>query len=330
MDKDKLRGVNLGGWLVLERWITSSLFEGTSAHDEFSLLQEPGGPEKVERHRRDFITEADFRWLAENGANAVRIPVGYWMLDGDDPYVAGISYLDWAMNMAETYRLKVLIDLHAAKGSQNGHDHSGRIGRVDWFRYKGYRQHTIEVLMRLARRYHDAPALWGIELLNEPRLGLIRFFLLRRFYARVYRELIKILRPGTRIVFSDAFAPVLFSGALRRHEDFPPIMDIHWYHPSTMKIGRYFMKLQQRRKDITRFQSQQSVIIGEWSGMLSQEALAGLSEDEKVRLQVEHIDRQLEAYAPAVGWFYWTYKTEHGGIWSFRQQVEDGHLLLTK
>ena len=24
----KLRGVNLGGWLVLEKWITPSLFEG--------------------------------------------------------------------------------------------------------------------------------------------------------------------------------------------------------------------------------------------------------------------------------------------------------------
>ena len=26
-----LRGVNLGGWLVLEKWITPSLFEGLQA-----------------------------------------------------------------------------------------------------------------------------------------------------------------------------------------------------------------------------------------------------------------------------------------------------------
>ena len=29
-----LRGVNLGGWLVLEKWMTPSLFDGTAAADE--------------------------------------------------------------------------------------------------------------------------------------------------------------------------------------------------------------------------------------------------------------------------------------------------------
>ena len=30
----KLRGVNLGGWLVLEKWMTPSLFAGLQAEDE--------------------------------------------------------------------------------------------------------------------------------------------------------------------------------------------------------------------------------------------------------------------------------------------------------
>lgn len=29
-----LQGVNLGGWLVLEKWMTPSLFDGTTAADE--------------------------------------------------------------------------------------------------------------------------------------------------------------------------------------------------------------------------------------------------------------------------------------------------------
>lgn len=29
----KLRGVNLGGWLLLEKWITPSLFDGLDATD---------------------------------------------------------------------------------------------------------------------------------------------------------------------------------------------------------------------------------------------------------------------------------------------------------
>ena len=33
----KLRGVNLGGWLVLEKWITPSLFEGLEAGVKFFI-----------------------------------------------------------------------------------------------------------------------------------------------------------------------------------------------------------------------------------------------------------------------------------------------------
>ncbi len=38
----KLRGVNLGGWLVLEKWMTPSLFAGLKAEDETSYCRELG------------------------------------------------------------------------------------------------------------------------------------------------------------------------------------------------------------------------------------------------------------------------------------------------
>ena len=60
-----LRGVNLGGWLVLERWMTPRLFAGTDAKDEYSFMQTPDAKEKINKHRDTFITEDDFRWLAE-------------------------------------------------------------------------------------------------------------------------------------------------------------------------------------------------------------------------------------------------------------------------
>ena len=31
---DKIKGVNLGNWLVLEKWMSPELFEGTEAEDE--------------------------------------------------------------------------------------------------------------------------------------------------------------------------------------------------------------------------------------------------------------------------------------------------------
>ena len=32
-----VKGVNLGNWLVLEKWMSPALFEGTTAEDEYYL-----------------------------------------------------------------------------------------------------------------------------------------------------------------------------------------------------------------------------------------------------------------------------------------------------
>ena len=37
----------------------------------------------VTAHRDSWITEADFAMMADNGINAVRLPVGYWALARD-------------------------------------------------------------------------------------------------------------------------------------------------------------------------------------------------------------------------------------------------------
>ena len=165
-----LRGVNLGGWLIVEKWMTPSLFADTDAVDEYTFMQTPGARVKLRSHQKNFIREDDFKWMANNGVQAIRIPVGYWLFDGDDPYVSCIGYLDWAFRMAAKYDLQVLVCLHGAPGSQNGHDHSGRIGKALWHQSFAYQQRTLEVLMRIATRYRAHSQFWGLELLNEPRL----------------------------------------------------------------------------------------------------------------------------------------------------------------
>lgn len=325
---NQLCGVNLGGWLVLERWITPSLFAGTDARDEYSLVQTPEGKEKVKWHRRTFIAEEDFKWLSENKVNAVRIPVGYWLFENDEPFTATVSYLDWAMEMAERYRLKVLIDLHALKGSQNGKDHSGRIGKAGWFDDPTHKQETIALLREIAERYNHSPALWGIALLNEPKVGLFSFFKLKKYYREAYDALRPLLRSGTHIVFSDGFLPRLFAGTIAKNSTVTAVMDVHWYQFGKANLGKYLKKLSSRPGQIARLQKKQPIIIGEWSGVLSHETLQGLSKEERTHLQKRHIEKQLEVYSSALGWFYWTYKTEAGGIWDFREQVENGSLLL--
>lgn len=97
----KIRGVNLGNWLVLEKWMSPALFEGTKAEDEDALCRELPRQELIERltaHRGSYITREDFIYISERGLNMVRIPVPHFIFGDDpvycEPYVPCIEYLD--------------------------------------------------------------------------------------------------------------------------------------------------------------------------------------------------------------------------------------------
>jgi len=69
----KIHGVNLGGWLVLEKWIKPGLFEGQTAEDEYTLCQALGKEKAtalLKEHRDTWITADDFKWLKARGSAA--------------------------------------------------------------------------------------------------------------------------------------------------------------------------------------------------------------------------------------------------------------------
>ena len=106
---EKIRGVNLGNWLVLEKWMDNNLFSGTQAMDETYLCAELGHDRATERlkvHRDEFITERDFEEIAFMGFNAVRIPVPFFLFEDLGPYVHCYEYLDKAFNWSENTVLK--------------------------------------------------------------------------------------------------------------------------------------------------------------------------------------------------------------------------------
>jgi len=87
--------VNIGGWGVLEPWITPSIFENLDQSlgivDEFTLCQKlPGQAASIlNSHWSTFyrfscfeiadniLRLADFQAIAATGVNTVRIPVGF-------------------------------------------------------------------------------------------------------------------------------------------------------------------------------------------------------------------------------------------------------------
>ncbi|KAM0698195.1 hypothetical protein Q7P36_001660 [Cladosporium allicinum] len=176
---ENIRGVNLGGWLLVEEWITPSLFRSTRAEDEWNLCNTLGKEEclkRLEEHWSSFITRDDFEDMKSAGLNAIRIPIGYWAVDilSEEPYVAGqYPYLIQAVQWSSECGFQVMIDLHGAPGSQNGQDNSGLIGPVLFPSNSSNSDRSLDILRNLTEEFSQdiyGGAVKAIELLNEPRL----------------------------------------------------------------------------------------------------------------------------------------------------------------
>eukprot|EP00538_Stauroneis_constricta_P006413 CAMPEP_0119560032 /NCGR_PEP_ID=MMETSP1352-20130426/13834_1 /TAXON_ID=265584 /ORGANISM="Stauroneis constricta, Strain CCMP1120" /LENGTH=719 /DNA_ID=CAMNT_0007607897 /DNA_START=138 /DNA_END=2300 /DNA_ORIENTATION=- len=150
---NQIRGVNLGGWMVLEPWITPSLFyqflggnETTTAFDTSTFCKVLGPKEanrQLRQHWEAWVTEDIVRKLAYSGAvNSLRLPVGDYMYTPYGPYATreegvacfdgALEYVDQLLDWAYAYGLTVLIDIHAIKDSQNGFDNSGQAMGMSW------------------------------------------------------------------------------------------------------------------------------------------------------------------------------------------------------
>lgn len=175
----KVRGVNLGGWLVLEPWITPSLFDNTGNSaiiDEWTFGQyqdKSTATAALTNHWNTWITQSDFQQIAAAGLNHVRVPIGYWAFDvsGGEPFIQGqLPYLQKAIGWAQTYGLKVIVDLHGAPGSQNGFDNSGqKMSYPEWQSSQSNIDRTNAIIKTLASMFAGQTNVVPIIApLNEP------------------------------------------------------------------------------------------------------------------------------------------------------------------
>ncbi len=331
-------GVNLGGWLVLEKWMTPRLFADVSAQDEYGYslvaMHDATVSARLTKHRDTFVTESDFAWLAEHGVQAVRLPVGYWMFGDESPYQGTAVYVDKAFEWAERYNLRILIDLHGAPGSQNGWDHSGRVGRVGWHMNAANTDRTLAVIERLAIRYGRRPALLGFELMNEPKWTLPKRTL-REYYVRAYDIVRRHSAAETWVVFHDNFRPRRWRRELGRPKFANVYIDTHWYQcfswwdklHGVMWHLRKAEHMAERR--LGHMRRRHPVVVGEWSLALDRRSSARrpaeLSMDD---VYSAYAAAQQRGFRRAAAWFFWSYKTERSDAWSFKMCIEKGWLKL--
>ncbi|KAH9973194.1 glycoside hydrolase family 5 protein [Lactifluus volemus] len=240
----KVRGVSLGGWLVLEPWITPSLFDNTgnpNIVDEWSFaeLQDRNVAQEVlETHWLTWITERDFATIAAAGLNHVRVPIGYWAWDVQEgePYIQGqLPYLRNAVGWAARYGLKVVIDLHGVPGSQNGYafDNSGhRIPFPEWQSSQSNIDRTNNILRLIAAEFAPlADVVSAIQPVNEPAGydGPAVLNAVHQYYLSSY-SIMRQYSANTLQMIHDAFQPLTYWYGWERPPNFQGVaLDTHIY-----------------------------------------------------------------------------------------------------
>ncbi|MBR0414770.1 MAG: cellulase family glycosylhydrolase [Clostridia bacterium] len=175
-----LKGVNAGGWLLTEDWLTpTSLTDelgGENGQYELeAALTKTCGAQKtqvlMETYRDNWWTAQDFENISDIGFNLVRLPFGWKdFTDANGEWKANaFERLDWFVENCAKNHLFVILDLHGAYGSQNGRHHSGDTTTGgDLFGNEENEQLTLDLWQGIARHFQDNRWVAGYDLLNEP------------------------------------------------------------------------------------------------------------------------------------------------------------------
>lgn len=226
-----LKGVNLGGWLLMEGYILHSLNVGESVFKKEFL--KTLGKEDLTRFeknfRETFIQEEDFQKIARLGFNCIRLPFHYKLIE-KKPYrysSEGLVYLDKTIAWAKKYNLLIILDLHAAAGCQNHDWHSDSVGQAQLWSNPQYQNRTAALWKFLANRYRDCSQIAGYDILNESVVSNARK--LNCLYRKIFKA-IRSVDPN-HIIFLEGNLWATNIACLDNFRDSNHALSIHFYHP---------------------------------------------------------------------------------------------------
>lgn len=214
-EKNIIKGVNVGGWLNTEPFICPGLYErymtgpAGDTVDEYTLSINMGAnlTTAMTEHYDTFITERDFAEMATYGLNWVRLPIPHWSINKwqEEPYLEHVSwnYVLKAIGWARKYGLRINLDLHTMPGSQNGWNHSGKLGSINFLKgpmglvnaQRGLEY--IRTLTEFVNQPEYAPVVGILGFMNEPNAANIASGdrdIGKRIVASFYLEAYKLIR----------------------------------------------------------------------------------------------------------------------------------------
>jgi hypothetical protein len=316
-----LRGVSLGGWLMMEGYMTGGrdIPESRIKADFERVLGSDALADFVRSYRDAFITEDDIETIKRWGANCIRVPFNYRLIEHEDrPFSLndeGLGYLDKVIEWCDRHDIYCILDMHAAPGSQNHDWHSDCNGAPDLFYNEFNKDRYLRLWYFLADRYRDSSAIAAYDILNEPVVPLSDEWRVKDLYEKATKE---IRSAGDRhIIFLEGNVWAQRLDFLGKPSDDNTAYSIHAYPPTDFTFNfvqgqRYPGKSQGLMWDKSKFEIlakpyrifadlvKVPLYVGEF-GVNARDGLYG--EVEWVRDVVDVFKRNY------LHWTYWTYKT---------------------
>ena len=207
-DRFEIKGINFGNLFIAEGWMTVNSV-GPLLNDDGSFVKvnEEGIVEEYEEIYQEemdkiladrvangdftqeqldelneaffyaYCTEADFQLIKDTGLNTIRLPMYYRnFMEGPDDALTmrddAFEKLDYFLELAKKYGLKVIVDMHGVVGGQSGYEHCGTRD-MDFWENETYIQSMCDLWRNIASYYVTerpdlASTILAYDLVNEP------------------------------------------------------------------------------------------------------------------------------------------------------------------
>ncbi|KAJ1847379.1 Glucan 1,3-beta-glucosidase 3 [Coemansia sp. RSA 2708] len=339
----KQYGVNLGSMFCLEPWMATGIYK--EYHDqgpeaEGDLLECMGDccGEKMKAHWDSWLVRADFERMSNIGINAVRLPLGYWVLGRGfaagkykrhaATYDEALHYVGRVVAWAAEFDIGVLVDIHALPGGQNFDSHSGATGPPQFFDSRKFQDLAIKCYEAFTHLFASVTNVVGLQIVNEP----VDNPQLEGFYERALTQ-VRSQSLDLPVYVGDGWNLAKYAAVVKRlRERFGFIVvDTHQYWVFRPEEQQY--RVDQLTRELWETTvpelSQASnelggnLIVGEYSSVLANGSFDG---EDPAKCMGAFAREQLNAFDQvAAGTWYWTWRLQHDSwFWSMQYAINAG------